>query len=309
MRLGTVLAALLLLAACGGAPDPTGGASRSSVRAVSPAPAPSSASTAASSAPRAAASPLPDVASPSRPGALATQLTAALATLSDQQAAEPDVRRAALTEQLAARRLAAAPESTTAAVVRRLARPAADQVTSDVAAARELAALTVPQPRLPKWRIVTPPPADELLAAYHRADRLTGVPWAYLAAINLVETRMGRIRGTSTAGARGPMQFLPSTFEQYAPGGDIDAPDDAILAAARMLRANGAPGDLDAALYAYNHSSHYVRAVTAYATRMAASPTAYRSYWHWQVLYHRTDRTFLLPEGYPHAPAVPLPDR
>ncbi len=36
------------------------------------------------------------------------------------------------------------------------------------------------------------------------------MPWYYLAAINLIETRMGRIDGLSTAGAQGPMQFLPA---------------------------------------------------------------------------------------------------
>ena len=56
------------------------------------------------------------------------------------------------------------------------------------------------------------PPAAELLADYNAAAQATGVGWQYLAAVHLVETRMGRIRGTSAAGAEGPMQFLPSTF-------------------------------------------------------------------------------------------------
>ena len=61
-------------------------------------------------------------------------------------------------------------------------------------------------------RAVAPPPPGELLDDYRAAQRRTGVPWTYLAAINLVETRMGRIRGTSTAGARGPMQFIPVSY-------------------------------------------------------------------------------------------------
>ena len=69
---------------------------------------------------------------------------------------------------------------------------------------------------------------------------------------------MGRIRGTSTAGAKGPMQFLPSTWEAYGEG-DIEDPDDAIMAAARYLANYGAPADMDRALFAYNHSDHYVR--------------------------------------------------
>ena len=49
----------------------------------------------------------------------------------------------------------------------------------------------------------------------------TGGGWNYLAAINLVETGLGRIVGVSDAGAQGPMQFLPSTFAEYGDGGDI----------------------------------------------------------------------------------------
>jgi membrane-bound lytic murein transglycosylase B len=46
------------------------------------------------------------------------------------------------------------------------------------------------------------------------------------------------------------MQFLPSTWRRYGHGGDIQATGDAILAAARLLRANGAPADMAGALYA-----------------------------------------------------------
>jgi membrane-bound lytic murein transglycosylase B len=63
------------------------------------------------------------------------------------------------------------------------------------------------------------------------------VPWQYLAAVNFVETKFGRIRGTSIAGAQGPMQFLPSNWKQYGKGGDINSDRDAIAAAARFLQA------------------------------------------------------------------------
>ena len=43
--------------------------------------------------------------------------------------------------------------------------------------------------RLPAWRILTPLPADQLQAAYRRAEKATGIDWATLAAINLVFPR------------------------------------------------------------------------------------------------------------------------
>jgi hypothetical protein len=61
------------------------------------------------------------------------------------------------------------------------------------------------------------------------------VPWEYLAAVNLVESAMGRIRGTSDAGAHGPMRFLHATWAAYGEG-DIHDPHDAIRAAARYAR-------------------------------------------------------------------------
>lgn len=160
---------------------------------------------------------------------------------------------------------------------------------------------------MPRWRIISPPPADELLGYYRETQRRTGVPWAYLAAIHLVETRMGRIRGPSTAGARGPMQFLPSTWDLYGAGGDITDPRDAIRAAARLLKDNGAPDDMAAALYGYNPSDLYVRAVTEHARTMQRSELAYRGYWHWRVLYRHTRGTYVLPVGYPDARPTLLP--
>jgi membrane-bound lytic murein transglycosylase B len=174
-----------------------------------------------------------------------------------------------------------------------------EQVRANVRAGAELRALTEPRDDLPPWRIVAPPSADKLLTAYRNAERSLGVGWEYLAAIHLVETRMGRIRGTSTAGAKGPMQFLPSTWEAYGEG-DIDDPDDAIMAAARYLADHGAPQDMRRALFAYNHSDHYVEAVSIYAKQMRTDPERYRNYHAWQVYYRTTTRgEALLYEGWP----------
>jgi hypothetical protein len=176
-------------------------------------------------------------------------------------------------------------------------------VKANVVAGGELRKLNRPAGRLPHWRILAPAPAAQLLAAYRTAQAKLGVPWEYLAAIHLVETRMGRIRGTSSAGAQGPMQFLPSTWTRYGRGGDIQATGDAILAAARLLAANGGPADMAGALYAYNPSRRYVRAVSAYAGQLRTNPRAFFGYYQWQVFYGDT----LLPEGYPARPPTPAP--
>jgi soluble lytic murein transglycosylase-like protein len=169
---------------------------------------------------------------------------------------------------------------------------------ANVEAGAELRALTQPRTELPPWHIVEPPGPDELRSHYDAAAKEFSIGWSYLAAIHLTETRMGRIRGDSHAGARGPMQFLPSTWAAYGKG-DINDPRDAIFAAARYLEAHGAPGDMSRALFAYNHSDHYVRAITVYAEQMSKDARAYDGYYHWQVYYRTTKGDALLYEGWP----------
>jgi membrane-bound lytic murein transglycosylase B len=53
----------------------------------------------------------------------------------------------------------------------------------------------------------------------------------------------------SSAGAQGPIQFIPSTWAAYDLGGDVQ---DAVLGAANYLHASGAPGNCRVALYYYN---------------------------------------------------------
>jgi soluble lytic murein transglycosylase-like protein len=150
---------------------------------------------------------------------------------------------------------------------------------------------------LPEWRIVSAPPINDLLRYYHEAEAQFGVSWSYLAAINLVETRMGRIRGDSYAGAQGPMQFMPKTWDAYGDG-DINDPRDAILAAARYLSATGAPEDMERAIWHYNHDPEYVDAVMKYAAVMKGDPNAFRGYYGWQVYYQTANGTYLLPVGW-----------
>src|SRR5204863_138278 len=114
---------------------------------------------------------------------------------------------------------------------------------AELQASNALSTTIPPQPNLPNWHIVAPRPASELLSYYKEAQASYGVPWQYLAAIHLVETRMSRIHGNSSANAQGPMQFLPATWARYGNGGDIQSDHDSILAAARLLVANGAPGN------------------------------------------------------------------
>ena len=141
------------------------------------------------------------------------------------------------------------------------------------------------------------------LADYQKAGTRYGIPWTVLAGIGEVESGQGRSdapgvhSGENAAGAAGPMQFgigglagntwggapvHPASEHTggYGIDGDHDGivnvydPGDAIPSAAAFLKAHGAPADLQAALFAYNHSSAYVTDVLDWAARYAAGGAA-----------------------------------
>ncbi len=120
----------------------------------------------------------------------------------------------------------------------------------------------------------------EYLRLFLAAGSTYGVPWTVLAGIGKVECDDGQDPdpacaqegATNSAGAGGPMQFLASTWQEYGVSVSGAPPDrwnaaDAIFTAARYLRANGAPQELERAIFAYNHSQEYVAEVLRWAAR------------------------------------------
>jgi hypothetical protein len=107
-----------------------------------------------------------------------------------------------------------------------------------------------------------------------------GMSWTVLAAIGQIESADGTNVGPSTAGALGPMQFLPSTWSEWGITGfgqsgppDVMNPYDAVPSAARMLCADGAAGGghaLYQAIFDYNHAAWYVNEVLGLAGEYAA---------------------------------------
>ncbi|WP_396447115.1 lytic transglycosylase domain-containing protein [Actinomadura sp.] len=111
------------------------------------------------------------------------------------------------------------------------------------------------------------------------ATTCPGLSWTVLAAIGQVESDHGRNTGPSSAGALGPMQFMPATWKAYGVDGDRDGkadimnPFDAIPGAAKYLCANGAGRggkQLYRAVWHYNHADWYVQKVLNLARAYAA---------------------------------------
>ncbi|MFC9973898.1 NlpC/P60 family protein [Spirillospora sp. NPDC127200] len=119
------------------------------------------------------------------------------------------------------------------------------------------------------------------LKLYVEAGKRYGIPWSLLAAVGYVESTHGQgsspgIRGgANSAGAAGPMQFMPGTWRAFGVDGngdgkkDVYDPADAIPGAAAYLKHNGAPQEMRKALFAYNHADWYVKKVLDQAARYA----------------------------------------
>jgi hypothetical protein len=137
-----------------------------------------------------------------------------------------------------------------------------------------------PQPLPVTGPASSQPPSSYLqLFQDSAADYCPGLSWTVLAAIGQIESADGTNNGPSSAGALGPMQFLPSTWalwgiDAFGQTGtpDIMNPYDAVASAARMLCADGAASGgagLSAAIFDYNHATWYVNEVLALAAEYA----------------------------------------
>jgi membrane-bound lytic murein transglycosylase B len=235
------------------------------------------------------AAPPPNSAIPQSPQQLAAKLTQTTSALEDalsrwrRDGGRPpdDVVLYALYEQRIYR-LLVRDERLARLTLVRLPRGLANVSRDLVIAQRELYRLT---PGIPTRtiKVGSAAPAPLLLAYYREAQRRFQVPWNVLAAVNFVESKFGKLRSASAAGAQGPMQFMPATWRRYGLGGNVHDPHDAIVGAANYLHASGAPSDLRRALHAYNPSAAYVDAVLRYARRIGSVRTMFYGLYNWQV--------------------------
>lgn len=242
----------------------------------------------------AAAPPSPSAPIPRTPVSLADTLTSTSSELRDaidawsSKSTDPPepVVLYALYQQRIYRLLAH--ETTLAAATMPRLTPPLRRVSADLLAAqRELYRLTPPLPAV-TIRTGRAPPASSLLRYYREAQRRFGVSWSVLASINFVESKFGKLRNGSAAGAQGPMQFMPATWRQYGLGGNVRDAHDAILGAANYLRASGARHNIRRALHAYNPSPAYVDAVQRYARRLREDQLMFYELYNWQVFVKTT---------------------
>ena len=126
-------------------------------------------------------------------------------------------------------------------------------------------------------------PLSSLRSFYLEAQQRYGVNASYLASINFIESKFGRVNGPSSANAYGPMQFLTGTWQEYGQGGNIMDPHDSILAAARLLVHNGAPYNMRNAIWHYNNSFDYVDSVELFARAYRTDPGWLDRMYYWDT--------------------------
>jgi len=152
-----------------------------------------------------------------------------------------------------------------------------------IAAQEELASITGTSERVPRFEFAKAETPHRLRRYFEKGERRFRIPWHMLAAVMFVESKFGKVLGPSVAGALGPMQFLPSTWDAYGGGGDIMDPHDSVIGAARYLNASGAPERMRDALFAYNPTEPYVNAIQIYARQIERDEENFYMYYFWQV--------------------------
>ena len=243
---------------------------------------------------------------PSNPAELAAELVRVETALKDPTTREAELPDLGHTQQMIYRVLGRRPEMDVElfnALPPGLATDVADHLGARRAFIDLVSDFEAPE-NVPAWNIVDPEPVESLLAYYEEDEAATGIGWEYLAAINLVETGMGRIEGLSTAGARGPMQFIATTWDEVGEG-SVDDPHDSIQAAARYLVRRGGPDDMDAALWGYNNADEYVTAVSHYAALLRRDPLNLTGIYHWEIHFFASVGDLWLPAGYRFEESVP----
>ena len=247
---------------------------------------------------------------PAQPKAAATLLASVEAALRDPSTAKADLPDLGHQQQVIYRVLSKDPVRS-AAVLAALPTQWRSIAERHLAARREFLSMSRGRgpSTLPAWRIIPPEPADKLISYYKKAEAATGIEWEVLAAVNLVETGMGRIDGVSVANAQGPMQFLPTTWAEPGIGaGNIRDPHDAIQAAARYLVRRGGLKDIRRGLWGYNNSDYYGRAVLLYASLIKEDPRAYTGLYHWEIHFNADAGDLWLPVGYQQQRPISVQD-
>lgn len=130
---------------------------------------------------------------------------------------------------------------------------------------------------------------DNYLATYKSTGAAYKLDWTILAGVGRVETNHGRLEAgcdESGAGARGPMQFMPSTWTSYGVDGNGDGRTnicdyrDAIPAAANYLVTLGARQNPHQALCDYygacqdNYANAVLCIADQYRTSASSTPSA-----------------------------------